>query len=163
MATDTFQPLHLSYARRDGTVVMAVAGELDVAASPVLREELRKLVEDQGNLFVELDLEGMTFIDSTGIGVLIGALRRLRQNGGELTLANPRASAMRVLEIAGLTRIFTITVDGQVWTPAMAAIAAQPAKRAGAPEPTWWCATHRKHSTAEPCCERALVTKPPPK
>jgi anti-anti-sigma factor len=135
---------------------------LDVAASPFLREELRKLVEEHGNLFVELDLEGMTFIDSTGIGVLVGALRRLRNNGGELTLANPRASAMRVLEIAGLTRLFTITVDGRACRPPLTGVAAQRVERPDEPEGTWWCATHRKHTTAEPCCERALVTKPPP-
>lgn len=112
VATDVFEPLRLEYLRQDGTVVVRVTGEVDVATSPVLRDELVKLIDDQGNLSVQLDLQGLSFIDSTGIGVLVGLLRRLRDKGGDLTLANPRPSTMRVLEIVGLTQVFEIRVDG---------------------------------------------------
>ena len=106
--TDVFQPLRLDFVRDEATVVVRVVGEVDVAASPALREALVELIEGQGNLSIQLDLEHMTFLDSTGIGVLVGALRALRRKGGTLTLANPRPSTFRVLEIAGLTQIFDI-------------------------------------------------------
>ncbi len=118
MTTEVYQPLHLEYLRQDTTVVVRIVGEVDVAASPMLREALVELIDGQGNLSIKLDLEHMTFIDSTGIGVLIGALRTLRRKGGTLTLTNPRPSTVRVLEIAGLTEIFDITVDGRHGSPA---------------------------------------------
>lgn len=114
MATDVFQPLHLEYLRDDHTVVVRVVGELDVAASPILRDALLELIEGQGNLSLRLELRDMGFIDSTGIGVLVGALRRVRDKGGDLTLANPRPSTMRVLEIAGLVEIFQIVGEAGV-------------------------------------------------
>jgi anti-sigma B factor antagonist len=107
LATDFFQALQLERVRRGETDVVVVTGEVDVASSPVLRSELRKLIAE-GSFSVELDLKGMTFIDSTGIGVLVGTARLLRHNGGDLRLVNPHPSTIRVLEITGLTRIFTI-------------------------------------------------------
>ena len=118
MATDVFQPLRLDFVRDEATVVVRVVGEVDVATSPALREALVELIEGQGNLSIQLDLEHMTFIDSTGIGVLVGALRTLRGKGGTLGLTNLRSSTVRVLEIAGLTEIFDITVAGRDGSPA---------------------------------------------
>lgn len=114
MTTDIFQPLQLEYLRQDGKVVVRILGEVDLASAPVLREALIELIDGQGNLFVQLDLENMSFIDSTGIGVLIRALRSVRQKGGDLTLANCRPSTLRILEIAGLTAIFGLTADDHI-------------------------------------------------
>lgn len=111
MATYVHEPMRLDFFRQGGAVGVRVIGELDVAASPLLREALVELVDGQGSLSVVLDLQEMTFIDSTGIGVLVGALRSLRGKGGALVLANPRPMAIRVLEIAGLTQIFDIRLD----------------------------------------------------
>ena len=108
MATFVHEPMRLDYFRQGGTVGIRVIGELDVAASPLLRAALVEIVDGQGSLSVVLDLKDMTFIDSTGIGVLVGALRGLRDKGGALVLANPRPMAIRVLEIAGLTEVFDI-------------------------------------------------------
>ncbi len=51
----------------------------------------------------------MTFIDSTGLSALLGVLRRARESGGDLTLVNPRPSALRVFEVAGFGGLFTVT------------------------------------------------------
>lgn len=114
MTTDIFQPLRLEYLRQDGKIVVRIVGEVDLASAPVLREALVELIDGQGNLFVQLDLENLSFIDSTGIGVLVRALRSVRQKGGDLTLTNCRASTLRILEIAGLTTIFGVTADDPV-------------------------------------------------
>lgn len=114
VTTDIFQPLRLEYLREDGTVVVRILGEVDLASAPVLREALIELIDGQGNLFVQLDLENLSFIDSTGIGVLVRALRSVRQKGGDLTLMNCRASTLRILEIAGLTEIFGVSAGDPI-------------------------------------------------
>ena len=114
MTTDIFQPLRMEYLRQEGTIVVRIVGEVDLASAPDLREALIELIDGQGNLFVQLDLEHLSFIDSTGIGVLVRALRSVRQKGGDLTLINCRPSTLRILEIAGLTGIFGVAADEPV-------------------------------------------------
>lgn len=108
MATADSKAFSFEFARDGGTVVVRVAGELDAASAPLLRRGLRDVIEEQGNLFLRLDLADMAFIDSTGLSVLLGALRRLRESGGDLTLANVGGSSLRVLEVSGSTSLFTI-------------------------------------------------------
>jgi anti-anti-sigma factor len=93
----------------DGDVtVVAVAGELDVATAPSLREELYRVI-DRGVSKICVDLADMDFIDSTGLGVLVGALKRVKERDGVLELRSLPPSAQRVFEITGLTQAFTIT------------------------------------------------------
>jgi anti-sigma B factor antagonist len=76
--------------------------------APRLREGLVELAA-KGARLVTVDLAGVNFIDSTALGVLVGGLKRLRQSDGDLMLRSPRPSAVKVLEMTGLTRVFTIT------------------------------------------------------
>jgi anti-sigma B factor antagonist len=91
-----------------GVTVVAIAGELDVATAPSLREELYRVI-DQGVPMVVVDLAEMDFIDSTGLGVLVGALKRVKERSASLELRALPPSARRVFEITGLTQAFTIT------------------------------------------------------
>jgi anti-sigma B factor antagonist len=91
----------------DGTATVSVRGEVDVYTAPQLRERLYAVVAD-GVGQVVLDLSAMTFIDSTGLGVIVGTLKRLREAGGDLVLRSPSRSTRKVLEITGLTRIVEI-------------------------------------------------------
>lgn len=80
-------------------------GEIDVYTSPLFKEKVVSLLEDKVyNLVV--NLEKVTYIDSTGLGILIGLLRRCREQNGEVYLiyANPRL--IRIFEITGLNSIF---------------------------------------------------------
>ena len=99
------QPTHLSLtiSRALGRVVVGVHGELDVATSPRFQGTLARLIEEQGELDIILDLRPLTFIDSTALRVLLYAQRTLDERGGTLTLSAPRSGVLRVLEMTGLT------------------------------------------------------------
>ncbi|MEO5679789.1 MAG: STAS domain-containing protein [Acidimicrobiales bacterium] len=96
-------------------VVVAVSGEVDIATAPKLREKLVELAS-QGAQQVVVDLEAVEFLDSTGLGVLIGGMKRLRGLEGDLTLVCTQPRILKVFEITGLNRAFSIyeTVDAAV-------------------------------------------------
>lgn len=83
-------------------------GELDMATAPELRDELGQLASEDPAP-VTIDLSDLTFIDSTGLSVLVGALKLLRQQGGDMVLRSPGPGTRKVLEITGLTEVFTIS------------------------------------------------------
>jgi anti-sigma B factor antagonist len=88
----------------DGHAVVVVAGELDVYTYPRLRDELVRLHE-AGHHRLVLDLQELEFTDSSGLGVLVGAVKRARASGGGLVLVGVRESILRVLRITGLVRV----------------------------------------------------------
>jgi anti-sigma B factor antagonist len=88
-------------------MVLDLRGEVDLATAPQLRRGLHDLV-DQGHHRIAIDLGNVEFMDSTGLGVLIGSLKRVKEAGGALVLAGIRPAVARVFEVTGLDRIFTI-------------------------------------------------------
>jgi len=90
----------------DGEVVVAVRGEIDLVTAPALWETLVEVIPDTKRLVV--DLSETAFIDSTGLGVLVRTLKRMRHGGGALVLRGPRPNARKVLRITGLDRVMTI-------------------------------------------------------
>jgi anti-sigma B factor antagonist len=93
-----------------GVPVIAVIGEIDVATAPQLRECLHGVIAN-GQSTVVLDLLGVTFLDSTALGVLVGALKRCRELGGELHVVVADARIMKIFEITGLTKVFPIAEE----------------------------------------------------
>lgn len=87
--------------------VVAVAGEIDVATAPRLRKEAIAIVAD-GHHRVVLDLEAVDFLDSTGLGVLIGVLRRINAVGGELRLVCSTPRILDLFTLTGLDRVFDL-------------------------------------------------------
>ncbi|HWD08089.1 MAG TPA: STAS domain-containing protein [Actinomycetota bacterium] len=86
--------------------VVRVSGELDIASSPALREELTEVAHGGRN--VVLDMGDLAFMDSTGLSVIIAALKRLREHSLNLILCAPQPAVRRTLEICGLDNIITI-------------------------------------------------------
>lgn len=82
-------------------------GEVDIYTADKLREAVNQAV-DSGQYRLAVDLEGMEFMDSSGLGVLIAALKRLKENDGELVLISPRDQMRRILNLTGLDKILTI-------------------------------------------------------
>jgi anti-sigma B factor antagonist len=99
--------LRVDVSRRGRWSVVAVAGEVDVATAPRLRERLIGLVND-GCYHIVVDLAAVDFIDSTGLGVLISGLKRVRTHDGELALVCTEARILKVFEITGLTKVFPL-------------------------------------------------------
>jgi anti-sigma B factor antagonist len=87
--------------------VLTVEGEIDVYTAPLLREKLVELAGSDVSRIV-VNLEPVEFLDSTGLGVLVAALNRFRRQGGDVELICSQARILRVFEITGLTKVFTI-------------------------------------------------------
>lgn len=109
--------MDLSLATRtegDRTVV-SVAGEIDVYTAPKLREQIVALV-DEGHYHLIVDMSGVEFLDSTGLGVLVGGLKRVRAHDGSLSLVCNEERILKIFRITGLTKVFPIhsTVDEAV-------------------------------------------------
>ena len=90
--------------------VLELEGTCDLASAPKLRESLAELrPPDVMDLLI--DLSGLEFIDSTGLGLILGALRRLREAGGTLKLAGAKGAVLRLLEVTDLDKIIPLFPD----------------------------------------------------
>jgi anti-sigma B factor antagonist len=87
--------------------VLQVTGEVDVSTAPMLREQIRELAA-KGAVHLIADLGRVDFLDSTGLGTLVGGLKRLREAGGSLALAISTPRILRVFQITGLTKALAV-------------------------------------------------------
>jgi anti-sigma B factor antagonist len=85
--------------------VVSVQGELDLYTTPQLTAELEAIVD---GLEVVLDLSGVTFLDSTALGAILLAARRLREEDGGLALVTAEASTKKLLEVVGVDRVVPV-------------------------------------------------------
>jgi anti-sigma B factor antagonist len=90
----------------DWTVV-TIVGELDLATVPQARQKVHPVTGRKGARVV-LDLSDVDFLDSIGLGLIVGALKRVRDHGGELAVVVPEGRALRVFELTGLDRIMRL-------------------------------------------------------
>lgn len=87
--------------------VVEVAGEIDVYTAPKLRETFIDLVA-QGKYHLVIDMEQVEFLDSTGLGVLVGGLKRVRAHDGALRLVCSQERILKIFRVTGLTKVFPI-------------------------------------------------------
>jgi anti-sigma B factor antagonist len=90
-----------------GLTIIAVGGEIDVYTAPKLRERLIGLVES-GSFQLIVDMEDVEFLDSTGLGVLVGGLKRVRAHDGWIDLVCTQSRILRIFRITGLNKVFNI-------------------------------------------------------
>nr|WP_202420639.1 STAS domain-containing protein [Actinomadura rayongensis] len=95
------------YTTDDGLTVITVEGEIDVYTAPKLREKLIDLV-NKGKFHLLVDMEKVEFLDSTGLGVLVGGLKRVRAHDGSLELVCTQERILKIFRITGLTKVFGI-------------------------------------------------------
>jgi anti-anti-sigma factor len=88
--------------------VVRVTGEVDVATCGLLRDRLLRIVTDEGFRGLVVNLAGVRFMDSTGMGVLVGVWRRVAATTASLALAVPAPQVQRVLDTAGLTKVLPV-------------------------------------------------------
>lgn len=98
----------MSIERRwDDVAVVGIAGEFDLAAAPEVKTELSELVDD-GVRELVVDMTETTFLDSTALGAIVSAVKRLQSAGGELSLVCTDRSIVRIFEITGLDRVIPL-------------------------------------------------------
>jgi anti-sigma B factor antagonist len=100
--------LRVDHSVAADTAEIAAHGEIDLATVNTLRSAITSALA-QGARHVALDLEGVTYIDSSGLGTLIGAHKRLASSGGTMTVRCSRPRILRLFAITGLDRVLTIT------------------------------------------------------
>lgn len=99
--------LTLATRELDGATVVAVGGEIDVYTAPKLRDKITELVAG-GSYELVVDLEGVEFLDSTGLGVLVGGLKKVRAHDGMLRLVCTQDRLLKIFRITGLAKVFDI-------------------------------------------------------
>lgn len=105
---DSDEPLQVGVSTEDDrAAVVSAAGEVDAGSVELLRKELNELA-DADRVNVILDLSGVTFLDSSGLGALVASHRRLRSLGGVLGLVCRNDIVLRVFRLTGLDRVMPI-------------------------------------------------------
>jgi len=99
--------LSLQTRQVDGHTVVTVGGEIDVYTAPKLRDKITELV-NSGHHTLLVDLEGVEFLDSTGLGVLVGGLKKVRAQEGSMALICNQDRLLKIFRITGLAKVFTI-------------------------------------------------------
>ena len=99
--------LSVSSSEQGAVTIVHVAGEIDVYTAPLLREVLDKQVA-AGRTDLVVDLEEVTFMDSTGLGVLVGRLKLVRGQNGTLRIVSAQDRILKVFKITGLDKVFHI-------------------------------------------------------
>lgn len=98
-------PFELEVEIKGDTATLRLSGELDVATAPELRDNVVQLISE-GRTQLVFDCSELAFIDSTGLGVLIGARARCLAANGSVALAGVRPALQRLLAVTGIDGLF---------------------------------------------------------
>lgn len=101
--------LSIDVSPRAASTVVTLAGDIDIQTAPALRERLASL--PQSARLVVVDLSAVEFLDSSGVGALVGAAAALRDAGGSLRLACPPPRVQKVFRISRLAEVIPIYDD----------------------------------------------------
>jgi anti-sigma B factor antagonist len=93
-----------------GAYVVDLSGEIDVYTSPKVKDAIGALIDGE-HYHLVINLEHVRYIDSTGLGVLIGGLKRVREHGGSVNLVCTNPQIKKIFDITGLVKIFGIFDD----------------------------------------------------
>lgn len=99
--------LTISTRKVGDTAVISVGGEIDVYTAPKLRDEISAVVS-AGSYAILVDMEQVEFLDSTGLGVLVGGLKKVRAHDGSLELICNQERLLKIFRITGLSKVFMI-------------------------------------------------------
>lgn len=99
--------MEINQRERDGVVILDIQGEIDLYNAPEIKDSIQKLI-DQQKYNIIINLEKVSYIDSSGIGALISSLSNLKKYQGGLKIINVFASVKKVFELTKLTSFFEI-------------------------------------------------------
>lgn len=107
MASHNAQPLKVTTETVGEVTVVIPVGEVDIASVKALQDVLREAL-DSGRRLLVVDLEGLDYLDSTGLGCVTASRREAREAGGDLVLVCTRPRVLRLFTITGLDQLFTV-------------------------------------------------------
>ena len=99
--------LSLETRHEGGHTIIEVGGEIDVYTAPKLRDKITELVSG-GSYHLVVDMQEVEFLDSTGLGVLVGGLKKVRAHDGSLDLVCTQERLLKIFRITGLAKVFVI-------------------------------------------------------
>lgn len=99
--------LGIDIKREDNRAIVGLKGEIDVYTAPRFKESMISLIENGCHDLI-IDLQGVNFMDSTGLGALVGGLKRVKPLGGSLVLVCSQSKILKILELTGLNKEFPI-------------------------------------------------------
>lgn len=102
--------LGIDVQHQEKTTIVNLSGEIDVYTAPKFKESLINLIEE-GFHDIVVNLQEVTFMDSTGLGALVGGLKRIKPLGGSLVLICNQDKILKIFEITGLNKVFPIYQD----------------------------------------------------
>jgi anti-sigma B factor antagonist len=100
--------LEIEFSQDGNACIVALDGEVDVYTAPALRERLIEASET-GCGTVVVDMTEVDFIDSSGLGVLVSALKRVRENDGQMRIVTAKEPILKIFRITGLDRVFELS------------------------------------------------------
>ena len=93
---------------KQGVLIVRVEGELDMHSTDQFRTTVDEALDSSGVKYILLSFKGVTFIDSSGIGVILGRYKKLSSQGGKMLAANLQSQVKRIFEFSGLLRIIKV-------------------------------------------------------
>ncbi len=99
--------LKVEIEENEGQAVIRLQGEVDVYTAPKLKSTIVDLV-DKGHFKIVVNLEKVDFMDSSGLGVLVGGLKRVRTHDGAIALVCTQENILKIFRITGLVKVFPI-------------------------------------------------------
>lgn len=100
--------LKVSSQSQGNQAIVTVSGEIDLYTAPRLQGELTAVLGGGRPVRIVVDMSGVEFCDSTGMNVLLAAMKRAREHGGGLDLASLRPAVRKILQVTGLDSVFTV-------------------------------------------------------
>lgn len=102
------EEIEIHYKRGDKNSVAYIVGEVDHHNAKTARESIDKRIAEYGSECFGLDLSGVTFCDSSGLGLVMGRMKKCAECGSELIILNPSPAAYKILKIAGMDKLLKI-------------------------------------------------------
>lgn len=103
--------MNATFEINQGILVAKVKGELDLAVADKFREDIEEQLQEKKAKNLLLDLEEVSFIDSSGLGVILGRYKCLSERGGRMAIIRPQPQVRHILELSGIMRIMGIYRD----------------------------------------------------
>ena len=97
--------MFIGFDRKDATLVVTLVGELDHHSSEIVRIKVDNKIEELGSQNIIFDFNGVNFMDSSGIGVVMGRYKKISSTGGKACVINLKSQIKRVFELSGLFKI----------------------------------------------------------